>query len=75
MLDVSHWLPFPQPITYQVSTLVCIEGLSPHNSSILGVPRRGSLRSSLKAETLVPRVTLCTMTLRLVPRDHSAMFH
>jgi len=61
MRDVLHWLPYPQRVTYRVSALVqrCIEGLAPLYlrelcCSTLAVQRRGSLRSAVQAELLVP---------------------
>ena len=62
MRDVLHWLPVPQRIIYRVSTLVwrCIVGAAPVYlqelcCSTLNIHRRGILRSSRRAELIVPR--------------------
>src|SRR6218665_1738911 len=62
MLDVLHWLLYPQRIVYRISALVrrCIEGLAPSYlrelcCSTVTIQRRISLRSSAQAELLVPR--------------------
>jgi len=71
MRDVLHWLPFPQRITYRISALVwrCLAGVAPVYlqelcCSTLSVQRRGSLRSSMQAELLVPRSRTCIMQRR-----------
>src|SRR6218665_934538 len=63
MRDVLHWLPYPQRIVYCISALVrhCIEGLAPSYlrelcCSTVTIQRRISLRSSARAELLVPRM-------------------
>lgn len=61
MRDDLHWLPFPERISYRVSSLVwrSLEGSAPRYlrelcCSTLNVQRRGSLRSSSQVELIVP---------------------
>src|SRR6218665_1591724 len=61
MLDVLHWLPAEQRISYRIASLVwrCLLGLAPFNLRVLCRPLLGamsfrSLRSSQQGLLLVP---------------------
>src|SRR5688572_20475812 len=69
--DVLHWLSVPQRIIYRVSTLVwrCIVGAAPVYLQelcccTLNIHRHGSLRSSRRAELIVPRSRISIMQRR-----------